>query len=303
MQPTSENAPSSEALSTRETNHEIHFSDSRSLLESVDDETVQLVVTSPPYWNAKDYNHRNQIGFNQSYRKFSDSLMKVWRESVRTLLPDGKIAINIGNIYCDVAGDGRKSTANLMNLVWNQLRSLPDLRFMGTIYWEKSTSRNHKVLMGSYPYPSSFLISTSLEAIFVFRKIGRRKVEGDVRELSKITLEQFRAYRQPLWRINGVHSDHPAPYPSELPRRLVRMYSFVGDTIMDPFLGSGTTLVESALLGRNCLGIEINRSYFPLMKRTILKNRLSLPLSQFEFFDNNRRPIARIPNRRVRNGI
>src|SRR5574341_1046515 len=159
----------------------VHFGDARKVLKQVETNSVQLVITSPPYWTARNYEHTKQIGFKQTYDEYSKDLMEIWAELVRILLPDGKIAVNIGNIYYKSPDEDRSATANLMNLVWNQLSSLGELRFMGTIYWEKSTSRNHKVLLGSYPYPSNFLISTALEGIFVFRKRGKRFVSKSIK--------------------------------------------------------------------------------------------------------------------------
>lgn len=265
--------------------HKVYFADSRELLKDIPSETIQLVVTSPPYWNARDYEHKLQIGYNQTFDEYAGSLMKIWEESVRVLLPDGKIAVNIGNIYYNKDGEKRKTTANLTNLVWNQLNSFDNVRFMGTIYWEKSTMRKQKALMGSYPYPSAFLISTALEAIFVFRKIGYRQVPPEIKELSRITKEEFRLLRRPIWLINGIYNGHPAPFPPELPRRLIKMYSFVGDTILDPFLGSGTTLIEAARLNRSSIGVEVNEKYLTVIKARIRKNQIAVGHCHIDFYN------------------
>jgi site-specific DNA-methyltransferase (adenine-specific) len=282
--------------------HKVYFADSRELLRDIPSQTIQLVVTSPPYWNARDYEHKLQIGYNQTFDEYADSLMKVWEESVRALLPDGKIAVNIGNIYYNKNGEKRKTTANLTNLVWDQLNSFDNMRFMGTIYWEKSTMRKQKVLMGSYPYPSTFLISTAFEAIFVFRKIGNRKVAKKIKELSRITKDEFRAYRNPSWRINGVYNGHPAAFPSELPRRLIKMYSFVGDIVLDPYLGSGTTSIEAARLARNSIGLEVNRKFLEVMKKLIYKNLESLRSSTIDFYDSKKHLICKFVNGVFENG-
>jgi len=253
------------------THHIIYFGDSAASLRAhVPDASIQLMVTSPPYWNVRDYGHPDQIGFGQSLDEYLADLNEVWKEVVRTLLPDGKLALNIGNIYYSEADEKRRTTANLTLLLWEQLQRFDELRFMGTIYWAKTTSRAGAVLFGSYPYPSNFMISNAVEPIFVFRKVGTRAVPPEVKEASKITKEEFRECRDALWTINGAASDkHSAAFPVELPRRLIRMYSFVGDTILDPFLGSGTTARAALELGRNSVGVEINREFLTLMQEKI----------------------------------
>jgi DNA modification methylase len=141
---------------------------------------------------------------------------------------------------------------------------------MGTIYWKKTTSREGAVLFGSYPYPSNFMISNATEPIFVFRKVGKRDVPQDIKERSKISLEDFRVFRDAIWPINGAASDkHTAAFPVEIPRRLTMMYSFVEDTVLDPFLGSGTTTKAALELGRHSIGIEITPAFFGYMKEKL----------------------------------
>lgn len=240
----------------------MYIGDCRKILKSFPDERFQLMVTSPPYWDVRDYEHPMQIGFGQTLYEYLEELMKVWKEVVRLLLPDGKIAVNIGNIYYSKPDEKRRTTANLALLVWNQLNTFNELRFMGTIYWQKTTSRNGAVLFGSYPYPSNFMVSNAVETIHIFRKKGVRKVPKEIKELSKITKEEFREYRNAIWCINGnPGNNHPAIFPSELPKRLIKMYSFVGDVILDPFCGIGTTNIEAVKLNRSSIGIDINLSY------------------------------------------
>jgi len=263
------------------THHTIYFGDAATVLrEKVHSDSIQLMVTSPPYWNVRDYGHPGQIGYGQSLDEYLASLDQVWREVVRTLLPDGKLALNIGNIYYRPPGEARSTTANLTLLLWSQLASYDDLRFMGTIYWQKTTSRAGAVLFGSYPYPSNFMISNAVEPIFVFRKKGRRPpVPREIKERSRLSLEEFRQYRDAIWRdINGAAADkHAAAYPVELPLRLIKLYSFWGDTVLDPFCGSATTSRAAALTGRNSVGIEINPDFLPLMLEKLALNRGSEP--------------------------
>ena len=246
------------------TTHKIYFGQAGEVLrEYVPDESVQLMVTSPPYWNVRDYGHPQQIGYGDTLPEYLARLHEVWREIIRVLLPDGKVAVNIGNTYYSEPDEKRKTTANLTLLLWQQLHDFNELRFMGTIYWQKTTSREGAVLFGSYPYPTNFMVSNAVEPIFIFRKRGNRVVSREIKERSKISLEEFRACRDALWQINGATSDkHTAAFPLEIPRRLTMMYSFFGDTILDPFLGSGTTTRAALELGRNSLGIEINPAFW-----------------------------------------
>ncbi|MCK4352236.1 site-specific DNA-methyltransferase [candidate division WOR-3 bacterium] len=242
--------------------HELYVGGTDEELRELRNASVQLIVTSPPYWNARDYKHHKQIGFNDKYEEYLIKMGNIFKECIRILLPDGKIALNMGNIYSNKNDEKRKYTVNLILDLWKFLDKHKDLKFMGTIYWKKTTSRNGAVLFGSYPYPSNFMISTALEAIHVFRKIGRRKVSKEIKEKSRITKEEFRKFREPIWYLNGVSKkEHPAVFPNELPYRLIKMYSFYGNTVLDPFCGIGTTNLEALKLNRNSIGIDIKKEY------------------------------------------
>ncbi|MFC2043742.1 DNA-methyltransferase [Chloroflexota bacterium] len=259
------------------TTHRILFGDAKSVLKKcVADESVQLMVTSPPYWNVRDYEHPLQVGYSDTLEEYLDKLDEVWREVIRALLPDGKLSLNIGNIYYSEPDEKRRTTANLTLLAWERLSRFKELRFMGTIYWKKTTSREGAVLFGSYPYPSNFMVSNATEPIFVFRKMGERKVSMEIKERSKVSLEDFRISRDAIWEINGAASDkHTAAFPLEIPRRLIMMYSFVEDVILDPFLGSATTSKAAMESGRNSIGIEIQSSSFEYMKEKLGINELA----------------------------
>jgi len=244
------------------TEHKLYIGSADKELSKIRDKNIQLMVTSPPYWNARDYGHSKQIGFKDNYEGYLIKIEKIFKECVRTLLPDGKIALNIGNIYNYADDEKRTYTVNLTLDLWKILTDQKELRFMGTIYWKKTTSRNGAVLFGSYPYPSNFMISTGLEAIHIFRKIGKRKIPKEIKEKSMISKEEFREFREPIWNLNGVSTkEHPAVFPNELVHRLIKMYSFYGDTVLDPFCGIGTTNLESMKLNRNSVGIDIQKEY------------------------------------------
>ena len=251
------------------TQHIIYFGDSAEVLKTIPKNTFQLMVTSPPYWNVRDYGHPKQIGFKDTLQQYLEKLDRVWKEVVRTLLPDGKIALNIGNIYYSELNENRRTTANLTYLTWKQLDRYKELRFMGTIYWRKTTSRAGAVLFGSYPYPTNFMISSAVEPIHIFRKIGTRGVSQEIKEKSKISLKEFREFRDAIWDINGVDDKHSAAYPYELPERLIKMFTYVGDTVLDPFVGSGTTIKASKDLNRNSVGIDVNPNFLSIITEKV----------------------------------
>jgi len=267
--------------------HKIYIGDAETILKKLPDNFFQLMVTSPPYWNVRDYGHKDQIGRNDTLEEYLERLNRVWREVVRVLLPDGKIALNIGNIYYSESGEKRRTTANLSLLTWQQLARIKDLRFMGTIYWQKTTSRAGSVLFGSYPYPTNFMISNAVEPIHVFRKVGKREVSRKIKERSKITKEEFQKIRDAIWNdINGVEDEHCAAYPVELPRRLIKMFSYVEDWILDPFLGSGTTMKAARELGRNSVGIELNPDYLKIIEKKV-------GIGQGDIFSNDKFEIIK----------
>lgn len=259
------------------TTHKIIFGDSAKVLKTFPNDTFQLMVTSPPYWNVRDYGHPKQIGLNDSLQEYLNKLNEVWKEVVRTLMPDGKIALNIGNIYYTEQDENRRTTANLSYLLWRQLNNFRELRYMGTIYWKKTTSRSGAVLFGSYPYPSNFMISSAVEPIHVFRKVGKREVPQDIKEKSKVTLKEFREFRDAIWDINGVNDKHVAAYPIELPSRFIKMFTFVGDLVLDPFVGSGSTTKAALDLGRSSVGIDVNPEFLKIIeeKAGIKQKRLN----------------------------
>src|SRR3989344_1859327 len=251
------------------TNHKIIFGDSSKVLKIFPNNIFQLMVTSPPYWNVRDYGHEKQIGLKDTLQEYLNRLNGVWKEVIRTLMPDGKVALNIGNIYYSEPDETRRTTANLSYLLWKQLDDFKELRFMGTIYWRKTTSRSGAVLFGSYPYPSNFMISSAVEPIHVFRKIGKREVSQDIKEKSKVTLEEFRQFRDAIWDINGVNDKHAAAYPIELPTRFIKMFTFVEDLVLDPFVGSGSTTKAALDLGRNSVGIDINSDFIKIIQEKV----------------------------------
>lgn len=267
------------------TKHELHTGSADEELARVRNGSIQLIVTSPPYWNARDYGHVKQIGFKNRYEEYLLKMERIFGACIRTLLPDGKIALNIGNIYNNDAKEKRVYAVNLVLDMWRILNSFTELKFMGTIYWKKTTSRNGAVLFGSYPYPSNFMISTALEAIHIFRKMGKRKVSQEIKEKSKISGEEFKKIREPIWHLHSVSKkEHPAVFPAELAHRLIEMYSFYNDIVLDPFCGIGTVNVEALKLNRNSIGIDIKKEY---IKKAVTHLRELKKSALITVYDNN----------------
>mgnify|MGYP005847593903 CR=1 FL=1 len=256
----------------------IIIGDSREMAE-VAAGVVDLVVTSPPYWHIKDYGLPGQIGFGQSLHAYLKDLYRVWGECFRVLRPGGRLCVNVGDQFARAAVYGRYKIIPLHAEIIGQGEEL-GFDFMGAIIWQKKTTMNTTggaTIMGSYPYPPNGLIEIDYEFILIFKKPGPpKKVAKDLKEASKLTKEEWKEYFSGHWHFGGAKQvGHEAMFPEELPRRLIRMFTFVGDTVLDPFLGSGTTVKAALDLGRNAVGYEISEEFFELIQGKIeIKNRL-----------------------------
>ena len=238
--------------------------------EEMPDESVQLVITSPPYWNIKDYGVEGQIGYNESYAEYLSSLLEVWRNCIRVLSPGCQMCINIGEIYV-AAGEKPPYHFKPIHSEITQDMLAENMLYLGTIIWKKvsnTTTSGGCSLMGSMYYPRDGGISYSHEYIMIFKKYGKSpKPTPENKELSKLTKEERFSYFRGIWDIPGEkQKGHCAMFPLEIPLRLIKMYSFAGETVLDPFLGSGTTMLAAKQLGRSCIGIELNPSFIPLIE-------------------------------------
>lgn len=245
-------------------------------MQEIDDESVHLVVTSPPYWNLKDYQTKNQIGkSNSTYDSYLGDLFSVFRECVRVLVPDGKIAINIMPIFLPRHSSKfkRRVTKTVISDLELFFTNLGDMYFHSLYIWDKRKIARFSSF-GSYPYPPNLLSTFPYEWIIVFAKGGKRpRVSKEIKEKSKISQKEWADYCiNSIWEMNTAKASkemHPAPFPEELPRRIIKLYSFVGDTVLDPFLGSGTTMKVAKDLERNCIGYELNPEYIDIIKSKI----------------------------------
>lgn len=256
----------------------IIIADSRKMPE-IADETIGLIVTSPPYWHLKDYGVEGQIGYGQSLHEYLKDLYRVWKESYRVLKPGRRLCVNIGDQFARSIVYGRYKIIPLHAEVISQCE-LIGFDYMGAIIWQKKTTMNTTggaTIMGSYPHPPNGMIEIDYEYVLIFKKPGKEeKVPDEVKEMSKLSKEEWKEYFQGHWRFNGEKQvGHEAMFPEELPRRLIKMFSFVTDTVLDPFLGSGTTVKVALSLNRNAIGYEINKEFLNVMKERIgLENRL-----------------------------
>jgi modification methylase len=248
------------------TSHKIIIGDSRWMKE-LPDRSVHLVVTSPPYWQLKDYGNEEQIGFNDSYEEYINNLNLVWSECHRVLHDGCRLCVNIGDQFARSVYYGRYKIIPIRTEIIKFCETA-GFDYMGAVIWQKVTTCNTTggaAIMGSFPYPRNGILKLDYEFILIFKKYGvSPKVTEDVKEQSKMSTEEWNQYFAGHWIFPGEKQDrHLAMFPEELPRRLIRMFSFAGDTVLDPFLGSGTTSLAAKKLNRNSVGYEINKDYVP----------------------------------------
>lgn len=256
---------------------EIYIGNSSKMPELADN-SVNLIITSPPYWTLKDYENEEQIGLgSNSYDHYLDELNKVWLECVRVLAPDGKLCINIMPFLLTgkAARFERRETRLVLGDIENFLNKTNEMFQFGLYIWDKRKIARFSSF-GSYPYPPNIFSTYPYEWITVFSKKGsRKKVSPDIKEKSKLTTKEWQDWAiNSIWEMQPAKAKsegHPAPFPDELPHRLIKLYSFYGDTVLDPFAGTGTTAKVSLELGRKAIGYELNPEYLPLIKRKLEK--------------------------------
>jgi DNA modification methylase len=265
------------------------------MMSEIPDRTVHLIVTSPPYWQLKDYGTEIQIGFHQSYEEYINNLNLVWSECHRTLAPGCRLCINIGDQFARSVYYGRYKVIPIRTEITKFCETI-GLDYMGAIIWQKVTTCNTTggaTIMGSFPYPRNGIIKIDYEFILIFKKPGvAPAVSQSNKELSKLTQKEWNEYFTGHWNFSGERQDkHLAMFPVELPRRLIKMFSFVGDTVLDPFLGSGTTSLAARQLGRNSVAYEINKEFVPIVRNKLgLMQAELMDDSSVEFVDQNSTP-------------
>ncbi len=250
--------------------HKIIIGDSRRM-DELNDESVHLIVTSPPYWQLKDYGSKDQIGYNDTYQDYINNLNLVWNQCHRVLHKGCRLCVNIGDQFARSVYYGRYKVIPIRTEIVRFCETI-GFDYMGAIIWQKVTTCNTTggaTIMGSFPYPRNGIVKIDYEFILIFKKHGKApSVSKEIKEQSKLSKEEWNQYFYGHWNFSGARQDaHLAPFPEELPKRLIKMFSFVGDTVLDPFLGSGTTSVAARHLARNSIGYEINEEYLDTIEK------------------------------------
>ncbi len=257
------------------TRHRLVRADARSLV-GVEDGSVHLVVTSPPYWTLKEYRHTDgQLGDIEDYETFLVELDRVWSECFRVLAPGGRLIIVVGDVCRSRKAHGRHEVVPLHASIVEHCRRI-GFANLAPIIWHKIANARYEVENGGggflgKPYEPNAVIKNDIEFILMQRKPGgyRRPTLG-MRILSIIPEADHREWFKQVWSLPGASTrDHPAPFPVTLAERLIRMFSFVGDVVLDPFLGTGSTSVAAARSGRNSIGFEVDPHYFAMARTNL----------------------------------
>lgn len=255
--------------------HELRMQDARTI--RLLPESIHLVVTSPPYWTLKNYNlHEDQLGYIADYEQFLRELDKVWRRCFKALVPGGRLVCVVGDVCLSRRKNhGVHHVVPLHASIQEHCRRIGYVN-LAPIIWYKISNANYEVPNGSSflgkPYEPNAVIKNDIEYVLMERKGGGyRKPTLNERLLSVISERNHRAWFQQVWQgVTGASTrQHPAPFPLEIAERLIRMFSFVGDTVLDPFMGTGTTNIAAAKWGRSSIGIEVDPSYFEMARARI----------------------------------
>ena len=258
------------------TTHHLVLGDARDV-SFIPSGSVHLVVTSPPYWTLKRYNDGPaQLGHVKDYEEFLEELAKVWREMHRILVPGGRMVCVVGDVCLSRRDFGRHVVMPLHSDIAVSCRKI-GFDNLNPIIWHKISNANYEVSNGSKflgkPYEPNSIIKSDIEFILMQRKPGGyRQPTEHQRKLSMIAKEDYGKWFQQIWTVTGASTkEHPAPFPTELASRLVRMFSFWGDTVVDPFNGTGTTMVAAMRAGRSSIGVEIDMEYCKMAEERLRK--------------------------------
>ena len=264
--------------------HRFHRHDARNL-DFLPPNSVHLVLTSPPYWTLKEYNQgEGQMGHIDDYEAFLSELDKVWASCYDALIPGGRLICVVGDVCLSRRKNGGRHTVVALHASIQERCRAIGYDNLSPIIWHKIANASYEVegagggFLGK-PFEPNSVIKNDIEFILMERKPGGyRKPSLADRLMSVISSENYQTWFQQIWTgLTGASTKkHPAPYPVELAERLIRMFSFVGDTVLDPFLGSGTTSVAAARWGRNSIGVEVDPSYIEMAQGRFCKETSNL---------------------------
>lgn len=289
------------------TKHQLRLGDAREM-SWIPNASVHLVVTSPPYWTLKQYapGNEDQMGHFDNYEHFLSELDRAWRECARVLVGGGRICCVVGDVCVPRKRGGRHYIVPLHADIQVRARKL-GLDCLTPILWHKIANGATEVQgngSGFYgkPYQPGAIIKNDVEYILFFRKGGEYRSTSPLQKaLSMLTKEELRAWQRSIWTdLPGASTrgGHPAPYPTELADRLIKLFSFAGDTILDPFAGTGSTAQAAIMSGRNSISNEIESAYVEVarqrIKRTARQVRLVGATEAEVIFDGDS-TAARIP--------
>lgn len=278
--------------------HVIREGDARNL-SFIESESVHLVCTSPPYGSLKEYpDHPDQLGNMPDYDEFLDELDEVWAECLRILVPGGRVACVVGDVCISRRQAGRHHVLPLSADIQVRARqigfdNLTPIRWLKVANMKLEASKSSRYL-GKPNLPNG-IIKNDLEHILFLRKPGGyRKPTAKMEKASRIETDDYVRYFAPVWSdvAGQLRRDHPAPYPPEIPRRLIRMFSFAGDIVVDPFAGTGTTAIAAMETDRDSISVEIDPNYVAAMESRLLGSGLSGEISVLREEDAN--PAARL---------
>jgi len=246
--------------------HRLIEGDARDLA-FIQDESIHLVLTSPPYWTLKRYRENPaQMGHIEDYEEFVEELSKTWKDCYRVLVPGGRLVCVVGDVCLSRRKFGRHVVVPLHAEIAVACRKI-GFDNLNPIIWYKIAKATYEVNNGTKffgkPYEPNAIIKNDIEFILMQRKPGGyRKPTMEQRQSSKISKKDYNAWFRQIWNIPGASTkNHPAPFPFELANRLIRMFSFCGDTVLDPFCGTGTTMLAAMKANRNSIGVEIEPEY------------------------------------------
>jgi len=266
-----------QVIRTIPTTHRLILKDARAL-DDIAPESVHLVLTSPPYWTLKRYRDtEGQLGHVSDYEEFLDQLDRVWRRCFEALVPGGRLVCVVGDVCLSRRRNGGRHTVVPLHAAIQERCRRIGFDNLAPIIWYKIANAVYEVENGGpgflgKPYEPNAVIKNDIEFILMERKPGGyRKPSVAERLLSVLSANDYQRWFRQVWTdVSGASTrDHPAPFPIGLAQRLVRMFSFVGDTVLDPFMGTGTTNVAAARTGRNSIGCEVDAQYFALAERRL----------------------------------